>query len=184
MLQRLSILFVLILVCICAEPVRADSVTLTGGTASTWAGVGSVNLLGGSLSVRYLGEIPPGSTNLIGFNSATSSIGLSLVQFNGINSSIFRGALSFDNHSLSGSVTAYATLEDLFLNRSPLFTVTFSGAGFVLVDSVGGLPRTTFTVATPEPATLLLLLSGLAGAAGIRLRVRGKAVDSRVHTHN
>jgi hypothetical protein len=95
-----------------------------------------------------------------------------------VTSSFFSGSLSFNDTQLSGIVTAYASMDDLFFQINPLFTVNFSGLGFLTMNDVNGLTQRQFTVApvaTPEPATLLLLGSGLAGAAALRQRRRRAA---------
>ena len=157
--------------------VRADSVTLTSGTVSTLSGFGTVNLLGNNFSLIYTGEIPPGAMTAFTINSVTLAIGLPNVSFNGVDTRFFNGALSFNNSLLSGNLTAYATMEDLFFNRSPLFTVTFSANGFMTVTQLpGGGTDTRFTVATPEPATVILLGAGLFGEVAFK-RGRGKRLE-------
>ncbi len=168
----------LFLVCLFASAAHADSVVLTGGTASTLEGVGTVNLLSSNFSLRYVGEIPPGATTTIGINSATQSLGLANTSFNGVVSNFFAGSLAFDNSLLTGSIRAYTTLDDMFFDRSPLFTVDFSGNGFLTVTQIGGLAtQNRFTVATPEPSTLLLLGTSLASAVAWGRR-RQKKVTS------
>jgi hypothetical protein len=150
-------------------------VTLTGGTASTLTGIGTVNLLGSNFALSYRGEIPPGVTTAIGINSVTQGLGQPILSFNGAMPSIFTGSLAFNQSTLTGSITAYATMDDLFFNRSPLFTVNFSGNGFLTTTNIVGVgTENRFTItSTPEPATMVLLSTGLAGAAfGRRRRAR------------
>ncbi|MGH9945189.1 MAG: PEP-CTERM sorting domain-containing protein [Pyrinomonadaceae bacterium] len=175
MLKRTSLIpaLALLAVCLFAPAAHADSVTLTGGSASTLAGVGTVNLFGADFALNYTGELPPGATTNIGLNSVTQSIGFPSVTYAGVTSSFFGGSLTFNNSLLTGGLTAYATMDDMFFSINPLFTVNFSGLGFLTLTDVGGFTQRQFTVtpvATPEPTTLLLLGAGLAGAAAFRRR--------------
>ncbi len=172
--HSLLLAFAILLMGLSSVVVRADHVTLTGGTVSTLSGFGTVNLLGNNFSLIYTGEIPPGATTAFTMNSVTLAIGLPNVSFNGVDSRFFNGALSFNSSFLSGNLTAYATMEDLFFNRSPLFTVTFSANGFMTITQVpGGGTDTRFTVATAEPASLILLGTALLGGVAFK-RGRGK----------
>jgi len=180
MLKRIATLPALALfaLCLLAHDARADTVVLTSGSVTTLAGVATVNLSGPNFVLNYSGEIPPGSPATFGLNSVTQSIGFPFVTYNGVTSSFFSGSLSFNDTLLTGGVTAYATMDDMFFHINPLFTVNFSGPGFITVSNVGGFTQRQFTVATPEPVTLLLFGTGLAGAAALRRRRRGPAAES------
>ncbi len=105
-----------------------------------------------------------------GFQSITQGFGT--ITFLGQTTQFFTGSLSFNDSLLTGQVTAFQTLEDAF-NNNALFTVTFNGAGFLGATSTSH----TFTVATPEPVTLLLLGSGLI-AVGARARSKRREPPS------
>ena len=164
-------------VCCSAPSVYADSVTLTGGTVSTFGGSSSVSLTGQNFSMTYSGDIPQGVTSF-GINTSTLGFGSPLVIFNGVSSTFFKGSLSFDNSTVSGSVFAYGSLQDLFLNQNPLFNVTFSGTGYLTLSDVSGIPQTQFLVGTPsavpEPSTLVLLLTGGLGLVPLKYRRRSR----------
>jgi PEP-CTERM motif len=156
-----------------APSVYADNIVLTSGTTITAANVGTVNLVAPNFSLSYSGDIPGGSASFA-INSALLGLGSPNATFNGVSSSIFKGALSFNNSSISGSVTAFGSINDLFFNTNPLFSVTFTGNGFVTISSPGGITQTQFTVtapaSVPEPSTLLLLFVGLSGSGGLLFR--------------
>ena len=94
----------------------------------------------------------------------TALAGFGSVNFNGAGSHFFKGSITFSDNFLTGGVTAY---NDFFFTTPPIFSVNFDAFGFVVIDSDGGVRRTTFTVATPEPASILLLTGGLLGAVAI-----------------
>jgi hypothetical protein len=161
-------LLVLLVLCFSARTANADTVVLTSGTASTLAGFGSVNLAGPNFSLTYFGEIPPGATTTFFMNTVTAGSGM--VSFDGVSASIFTGSLSFTNSILTGNVSAYTTMEDLFFGNPAIFTVNFTGSGFMTVSAVPAMgTRRQFDVAAvPEPVTFFLLATGLGGIAALK----------------
>ena len=167
----------LIIIGLCAGVARADNLVVTSGSVSTLGSIGTVNLFGPNFSLHYTGEISPGQ--LIPINTVTLGLGLNTVSFNGIDSSFFRGLVSFNNSTLTGNVTAYASMDDLFFQQNPLFTVTFEATGFITLTETGGLgTERRFTVEpVPEPTTLVFLGVGFSALAAVRrrrLRTNGK----------
>ena len=159
----------LIVLCFSAGAAKADTVLLTSGSASTASGFGTVNLAGTNFSLGYFGEIPPGATTTIVMNTVTAGSGS--VTFGSTTSSIFTGSLSFTNSLLTGHVSAYATMDDLFFGNTPVFTVDFTGGGIMTITPLQVGSRTQFTVVNvPEPITLLMFVSGLGGMAIFKRR--------------
>jgi hypothetical protein len=162
-------LLAFIVLAFAASTASADPITLTSGTASTASGFGTVNLTGDNFSLNYFGEIPPGATTTILMNTVTAGSGM--VTLNGTTLTIFTGTLSFNNSLLTGHVSAYSTMDDLFFGNPPVFTVDFTGGGFMSITPLlGGASQTQFTVAVPEPVTLLLFMTGLGGIAAFGRR--------------
>lgn len=152
---------------------QADAVLLTGGTVSIQVPPGQTSILvnrPGVFTLHYVNSEYAGPlVTSFGFQSITQGFGS--LTFNDLSTQYFTGSLGFNDSLLIGQITAFRTLDDAFDNN-PLFTLTFSGEGFL----VRGSASRDFTVATPEPATLLLLGSGVvAGAIGARRKRKKKA---------
>lgn len=152
---------------------QADAVLLTGGTVSVQVPPGQTSISvnrPGVFTLHYVNSEYSGPlVTSFGFQSITQGFGS--LTFNDLTTQYFTGSLSFNDLLLIGQLTAFGTLDDAF-NNNPLFTLTFSGEGFLVSSS----SSRGFTVATPEPATLLLLGSGVTAAAfGARRKRKKKA---------
>jgi len=170
--NRLVILVCLMFLGLYAPSAYADNVILTSGSVTTFSGVATVNLTGPDFSLKYFGEVVPGSPSTFGMNSVTNSLGLAIVTFNGVTSGFFTGGISFTDSSITGSVTAYNSMDDQFFHINPIFSVTFSGTGFLTITTPGGFTQRQFTVTAnvPEPTTLLQLFAGLTSGGAIVFR--------------
>jgi len=167
---RLVLLLGLLTFVLYAPSVYADPVVLSSGSVTTGANVATVNLVGPNFSLNYIGDIS-GSSTTFAINSVSLSLGNPSVTFNGVTSTFFKGFLSFDNSSVNGTITAFASAPDQFFNINPVFSVTFTGTGFVTFTTVGGISQTQLTVTSvPEPATLLQLFAGLSGGGALLFR--------------
>lgn len=173
--KAMPVFLVLAFVLLIPATSRADNVVLSDGGVSVLVPPGqtSISISGGTFSLSYFNSEYFGPLVMtFSFQSITQGSGL--VSFQGQSAQFFTGSVSFSNSLLVGQVTAFQTLQDAS-NNNPLFTVTFSGEGF----SASSLSSRTFTVtppavATPEPATLMLLGSGLI-AVGARVHRNQKS---------
>ncbi len=163
-----------------AVPAHAETITLTGGQVilnrTPDLGTVSVNLIGPNFRVSTGGDFAFTQT-LGGFRIC--SVGgcggidtVGFITFNGITTSSFRGAGTFDESTIIGSVNLHGNpLTDLDQPPFPL-TVDFFGTGRLEITPTGQI----FTVSSPvpEPGTMLLLGSGLTAVVAAVRRRRGK----------
>ncbi|HEU4766392.1 MAG TPA: PEP-CTERM sorting domain-containing protein [Pyrinomonadaceae bacterium] len=90
----------------------------------------------------------------------------------GVTYDAFVVAFGFNDTTITGVINVFADRNPP-LGSSPLFSVEFIGQGFVTssFNPQSGITRTEFTIATPEPASLLLIGLGVSGLA-VRLKRR------------
>jgi hypothetical protein len=176
-LLPLALLFIALL----PAGAQADPIVLTGGeiVVDRTTQVARVNLVGNNFSVSYLTDLQSSlgfSAGSFGTNTVFCGCdGFGTATFDGFTTQNFTGGGVYDTATISGRIFFFTAG---FPERPSLFSLDYVGAGFLAVDTptftrfviTGGAPSLV-----PEPATVVLLGSGLAGlAAGVRRRRKGK----------
>lgn len=162
-----------------ATPAQADTITLTGGQVildtSVAGGVMITNLTGPNFQLSASGDFAFGQTLNQFRICSTSGCGgldtLGMATFNGLTTRLIRGGGSFDESTITGSVTLHnSDLPGLHQPPFP-FTIDFVGVGTLERTPT----RVTFTVNSPvpEPGMMLLLGTGLTAVVAAVRRQRG-----------
>jgi hypothetical protein len=179
-------LFFLFFFVLTVPEVRADAVVLTGGNVrvdddpfSQFGGAFVAVGTSGLFSLQYSGVtsatvVGPTSASFNMFESGNS------VCYLGVCTSQLSGHISFNETTLLGSVLGFSGNAQEGITF--LFTVEFTatGVGTFHVAPFGQFSTGLFLVSAPvpEPATLVLLTTGLAGMA-VKARKGGKRRHSR-----
>lgn len=156
---------------------RADTVTLTGGTivVDSVLRVITVNIQGAGFSLNSSVDDFPLSPLSLSYVSSTVGCGcdgFGFASFNGLTVSGFRGSGTLTQTTITGTLTLLGNFDGS-LGQPPFpIVINYAGTGSLFSSPT----RTVFTVGAPapvpEPATLLLLGTGLAGVVAARRRRR------------
>jgi len=174
--RRIFRLLLAISFCLSAVVIaHADPLTLTSGSFTTftspgaWSNQGSasgpnVSFSGAAGNNCDIGPICPPSnilSSLLRPNAGGGTLTLDGVTYNA-----FVISFSFTDTTITGVINVFAD-RNVPPGTPPLFSMDFVGQGFVTVTTnpTAGSTLTVFTIATPEPASLLLIGLGVGGLA-------------------
>lgn len=184
MTTRIFRLFLTISFCLSAVAVaHADPLTLTAGSFTTFTSPGSWSNQGNASGPNVSFSGAAGNNCDIGPFCPNPNILSSLLRPNagggtltidGVTYDAFVVAFSFTDTTITGVINVFAD-RNVPIGTAPLFSMDFVGQGFVTVTTnpSTGSTLTVFTIATPEPASLLLIGIGVTGLL-VKLKRSGK----------
>lgn len=176
-LVPLALLFIALL----PAGAQAAPVVLTGGeiVVNRTTRTASVNLVGQNFSVSFSTDLQFDFGFSAGnFRTSTFSCGcdgFGMATYDGFATQNMIGGGTYNAQSISGRISLYTAG---FPSATPVFTLDYIGTGFLAADTptFTRFVITNTPAAVPEPATLVLLGTGLAGvAARARKRRRRRA---------